>query len=356
MEKYEIIINPKLLNQLDNDIWANEHVPATLKIGTNQYTIGITYRGDLIREKKKKSYNIVFQKPLQVNGAHEIHLNAEFSDKSLCRNKLSLDFFDRIGVISPHSKHVLLYINGVCKGIYLELESFDQFLLQKRKLPLGPIIYATNNRANFSLLTPKKKLKTKLTEGYTVKYGIKSDLAAVEKLVAMINTLDNDQFEEQITTVLNVNQYLTWLAGVVCTQNFDGFIHNYALYQNSENDTFEISPWDYDGTWGRNIHGKRLRYNYIPITGYNTLTARLLHFPKFKEVYRDILASCLENDFTTGAQEDSLENLFHQLKPNIHLDPFIKINAEDLDKEKDYILDFIQNRNAYLKQEMIKLQ
>ncbi|MEH7419087.1 CotH kinase family protein [Neobacillus drentensis] len=356
LQKYEIIINPKLLNQLDSDIWADEHVPAVLKIGTNQYTIGLTYRGDLIRKKKKKSYNIVFQKPYLVNGAHEIHLNAEFSDISLCRNKLSLDFFDRIGVTAPHSKHILLYINGVCKGIYLELESFDQYLLQKRNLPRGPIIYATNNRANFSLLTPKKKLKTKLNEGYTVKYGNKTDLSAVEQLVAMTNTLSNEEFENQITTVLDVNEYMRWLAGVVCTQNFDGFIHNYALYQNGETNTFEITPWDYDGTWGRNIHGKRLRYNYIPITGYNTLTARLLYFPQFKGVYRNILASALEMDFTIETQEGIIEELFQSLKPYVHLDPNIEIGAEDLDKEKEFILDFIQKRSDFLKQEMIKLQ
>ena len=144
LQKYEIFINPKTLNQLNKDIWMNEHVPAVLKIGNNQYTIGLAYRGNVIRKNKKKSYNIIFQKPFTVNGAHEIHLNAEYNDISLSRNKLSFDFFDSIGVISPHSQHVLLYINGFCKGIYLEIESFDQFLLQKRNLPKGPIVYATN--------------------------------------------------------------------------------------------------------------------------------------------------------------------------------------------------------------------
>lgn len=173
MQKYEIIINPKMLNQLNNDIWMDEHVPAILKIGTKHYSIGVAYRGNVIRKKKKKSYNIIFKKPFILNGAHEIHLNAEFNDISLSRNKLSLDFFDRIGVISPHSKHILLYINGLCKGIYLELESFDQYLLKKRGLPMGPIIYATNYHANFSLLNPEKELKKRLSEGYTIKYGKK---------------------------------------------------------------------------------------------------------------------------------------------------------------------------------------
>ena len=73
----------------------------------------------------------------------------------------------------------------------------------------------------------------------------------------MTNTLHNEDFEKQIEQILDVNQYLTWLAGVVCTQNFDGFIHNYALYQNSKTSgVFEITPWDYDGTSVSNLHGQ----------------------------------------------------------------------------------------------------
>jgi spore coat protein H len=350
MLKYEILINPKWLRKLDNDIWEDELVPAVLKIGENQYSISLSYRGNVIREKKKKSYRIVFQKPNTVNNAHEIHLNAEFSDISLSRNKLSLDFFDRIGVISPHSRHVLLFINGYCKGIYLEIESFDQFLLEKRNLPKGPIIYATNNRANFSLFTKKKDLKTSLSQGYTIKNGEKENLLELENFIAMINTLKNDDFEKEIENVLDTKKYLKWLAGVVCTQNYDGFIHNYALYKNGQTNLYEISPWDYDGTWGRNLHGKMLDYDYIPITGYNTLSARLLYFTKFKKMYRDTLSEILEKHFTIEVQEPILEELFQSLIPYINLDPYIKIDKDILKNEKSYILSFIKKRKLYLEQ------
>jgi len=356
LQKYEIFINPKTLNQLNKDIWMNEHVPAVLKIGNNQYSIGLAYRGNVIRKKKKKSYNIVFQKPFTVNGAHEVHLNAEYNDISLSRNKLSFDFFDSIGVISPHSKHVLLYINGFCKGIYLEIESFDQFLLQKRNLPSGPIIYATNYYANFSLLSPKKKLKTDLLEGYTLKYGDENDLLYLEDLITKTNTLKNEVFEEEITKVLNVDQYLTWLAGVVCTQNFDGFIHNYALYRNNETNTFEITPWDYDGTWGRDLHGKRLDHDFVPITGYNTLTGRLLYVPNFKKKYCEILSCILDNHFTVETQIGIIEELFDTLESHLQLDPYISKRGNTLKTEKDVIVDFIEKRNSYLKQQLIKLQ
>lgn len=353
--KYEIFINRKWLQKLEDDIWQEEHVPAILKIGKKRYKIGLNYRGNVIRKKKKRSYNIIFQTPSLVDGAHEIHLNAEYNDISLSRNKLSLDFFDRIGVISPHSKHILLYINGFCKGIYLELESFDQYLLKKRNLPDGPIVYATNYFANFSLLSPEKELKTSLDEGYTIKYGNENDMTLLENFIAMINTTSNEDFEKEVGKILDIEKYLKWLAGVVCTQNFDGFIHNYALYLNSESALLEISPWDYDGTWGRDLHGRKLDYDFVPISGYNTLTGRLLHIYPYRLKYKEILSFILENHFNVDIMEPFIEQQFQTLEPFIGTDPYIKVDEKLFNKEKDVILKFIKKRYGYLKKEMASL-
>ncbi|WP_232490246.1 CotH kinase family protein [Neobacillus cucumis] len=352
MLKYEIFINPKILKNLEQDIWTDP-VPAVLKMEGNQYAITLAYRGNVIRKKKKKSYHIIFKKPYTVNGAHEIHLNAEYSDISLSRNKLALDFFHSLGVISPQSKHVLLFINGYCKGIYLELESFDKYLLNKRNLPHGAIIYATNYHANFSLTTPKNKLKNSLDEGYTVKYGSEKDLARLEDFIAKVNTLNNNDFEKVIPKFLDIDQYVKWLTGVVCTQNFDGFIHNYALYHNGKSNLYEMTPWDYDGTWGRDLHGRKLSHDFVPITGYNTLTNRLLTIPHFKEKYVTTLSSALANQFTVNNLEPIITDLFNELKPYISLDPYLTINEQTLEKEKLYILRFIKKRNSYLKEKMM---
>ena len=85
-------------------------------------------------------------------GGREIHLNAEYRDPSIIRNKLSLDFFHDMGVLSPKSYHVKLFRNGVMKGVYLVLESVDDLFLKNRNLPKGPIYYAVNNNANFSFI------------------------------------------------------------------------------------------------------------------------------------------------------------------------------------------------------------
>lgn len=355
MLSYNIYMNPKDFKTLRQDIWSDEYISGTLWIGGDKYAIDVSYRGHSIRNHEKKSYNILFKKPFFMNGAHEIHLNAEFNDPSLIRNKLSLDFFSDIGVLSPQSQHILLYINGVFNGIYLQLESFDQYLLTKRKLPDGSIYYATDNDANFSLLTAENEVKADLTQGYSEKYGNEEGKASLLNLLIKVNTLTDAEFYEEISKIINIEKYLLWLAGVVCTQNFDGFVHNYALYRDDNTKLYEITPWDYDGTWGRDRHGTPLEYDYIPIDGYNTLTARLFKYPHYRSMYKNIMESVLQNQFTAANQGPCIELSYRELNPYIIKDPYMKYRVEEFEKEPEFILEFIRNRNHYLTNELSRI-
>ena len=73
------------------------------------------------------------------------------------------------------------------------------------------------------------------SSGYDQKIGSEKDILDLETFIAKINTIPQENFGEEITKYLDVKKYLIWLCGAVCTQNYDGFIHNYALYRNSEN-------------------------------------------------------------------------------------------------------------------------
>ncbi|NLY81019.1 MAG: spore coat protein [Lysinibacillus sp.] len=347
MESYYIEITKKNLYKLYKNIWAEENVHGKLTFNNESYIFRISFRGNQLRKHRKKSYHIQFENPFFMDGQHEIHLNAEYNDPSLMRNKLSFDFFNRIGVLAPDSKHVLLFINGNCQGIYLAIESFDEHCLKRRGLPEGSIYYATNDDANFSLYTPEGYIKKTLLDGYTIKHSFQSE-DALKKLLIIINTYSKEKFSEEIEKILNVDKYLRWLAGVVCTQNFDGFIHNYALYHNSKTQLFEITPWDYDGSWGRNLHGEPFELEYVPISGYNTLTARLLEISKYKQIYYDVLKNILQEQFVPPKIQPHIEEIQSKIISFIDLDPYIHHKKESVISEKEYILNFIENRNQFL--------
>jgi spore coat protein H len=356
LETIQLYIHPNYLRELKNDIWCEDPVPAQLKTPVKKFEIDINYRGSHIRDFRKKSYEISFYKPKMYKGAKIIHLNAEYRDSSLLRNKLSFDFFSDIGNLSPNSHHVLLELNGKIEGVYLEIESVDEQFIAKRKLPDGAIFYAVDGDANFSLMSDlDKEIKKSLGLGYERKYGSPKDDFYLQEFIFKLNTIPKAEFEKEIPKYLNVEQYFRWMAGVILTQNYDGFVHNYSLYRNSATGQFEIIPWDYDATWGRDVNGKVMEEDYVPIEGFNTLSARLLDVANFRKNYKELLCTIMEQQFSVEYMQPKIERMHQLIRPYVLLDPYKKENIDKFDKEPEFIYSFIENRKRYLKSKLFKL-
>ncbi len=352
---YKLFISPKNLVDLKKNIWSNQSVIGKLDIHNKKHDIDILYRGYYVRELKKKSYFLQFYKPRTWKGAKELHLNAEYKDHSFLRNKLSFDFFSSIGVMSPSAEHVFLILNGKEEGIYLQLESVDENYFKKRNIPVQSIFYAIDGDANFSLVSeydnaPKKSLEM----GYEIKYGLDEECLFLQEFIFKANTLLRTEFEQQIGKYIDVEKYLLWLAGAVCTQNFDGFVQNYALCRIGEGGIFEIMPWDYDGTWGRDVHGEILEHDYIRINGFNTLSARMLDVPSFRNFYYNSLLKILKTQFTVEYMEPKIQELHSLLRPFVLKDPYKNEYISIFDSEPEFICKYIEKRNNYMRNELKK--
>ena len=354
--EYQLYIHPLDIKELRRDIWCDEPVPATLTINKKKHEIDIAYRGSHIRKFKKKSYHISFFKPKMYRDAKEIHLNAEFKDPSLIRNKLSFDFFSEIGTLAPQSRYVSLKLNGKNEGLYLELESVDEWFLAKRKLPNGAIFYAIDGDANFSLMSDlDKEVKKSLDLGYERKYGEDQDDRYLQEMIINVNSILQEDFELEIVKYIDVEKYLRWLAGVVFTQNYDGFVHNYALYRNSDTGKFEVIPWDYDATWGRDVNGKFMDDDYVRIEGFNTLTARILAVDTYRKKYKSLLEQILNHQFTLEFLKPKIHSLHELIRPVVLTDPYEKVNIDLFDQEPEFMYRYIEGRAKFIKSQLYKL-
>jgi spore coat protein H len=356
LETVQLYIHPSNLRELKNDIWCEDPVPAQIKTPKKKLDVDINYRGSHIRNYRKKSYEISFYKPKIYKGTKIIHLNAEYRDPSLIRSKLSFDFFSDIGNLAPNSRHVLLILNGKIEGVYLEIESVDEQFIARRKLPDGAIFYAVDGDANFSLMSDlDKEIKRSLDLGYERKYGTPKDDTFLQEFIFKLNTIPRAEFEKEIPRYLNVEQYFRWMAGVILTQNYDGFVHNYSLYRNDSTGQFEIIPWDYDATWGRDVNGKTMEEDYVPIDGYNTLSARLLDVDHFRKKYKEMLCNIMEQQFTIEYLQPKIERIYQLIRPYVLLDPYKKDQIDLFDTEPNRIFSFIENRKNYLQSKLYKL-
>jgi spore coat protein H len=357
LPQYKLFIKPMDLRELRRDIWIDEPLPAQLTIDGKRLDIDIAYRGSHIRDFPKKSYQVSFYKPKSFRGSKQIHLNAEFKDPSLIRNKLSFDFFAELGVLSPQSRHIFLVQNGKAEGVYLEIEAVDENFIKRRNLPNGSIYYAVDGDANFSLMSDlDKETKKSLKLCYERKVGGPEDEYYLQEFIFNINTLSNSEFEKDIQKFVDVDKYLRWVAGVIFTSNYDGFVHNYALYRNGESRVFEIIPWDYDATWGRDVNGKIMEPDYVPIEGFNTLTARLLYVDTFRKQYRTLLEEIMEQQFTVEHMIPKVEKLTQLIRPSVNQDPYKKQNMDIFDQEISVITNYIEERRTYLNRKIVKLE
>ena len=350
---YFLTIDEENMEELRSDLWNDDPVPASLNVDGITYDVDLAYRGSYTREFRKRSYRIEFIEPETFSGAREIHLNAEYKDPSLIRNKLSFDFFHDLGVLSPQSQHIYLTRNGSPKGVYLQLESVDDLFLKQRALPTGPIYYAVNNDANFSLMRDEK-MKDSILSGYERAVGSRADDAKLRKFINRVNTIPLCDFRDEISRYINIDKFLYWLAGAVCTMNNDGFTHNYALYHNNETGLIEFIPWDYDATWGRKVDGGIMQSDYVHIEGKksNHLCYLLLRVPEFRAQYRNILIDILETKFTVDHMESKIRSLHEALRPYVLIDPYKKAKIDAFDSEPEFILQFIRDRNSYLKAQL----
>lgn len=352
LPSYSLFIHPYDLYELDNPIRLfDDPVPGMIKIDKIRFDIYAQFRGHHTRELPRKSYFIELDRPRRYLGSREFHLNAEYFDPSFIRNKLSLDLFQSFGTLSPGSQHIQLYVNDQYEGVYLQLESVDDLFIKKRGLPDGAIYYAINNDANFSLnsgITNSAKLS--LLDGYQCKIGTNSDENYLKDFIKKINETPQDVFEFEICKFISVDKYLRWLAVAVCTQNLDGFLQNYALYRNSETGIFEIIPWDYDATFGRDWNGDSLGYDTLSIKGNNRLTERLLEIPAFRRQYRLLMEELLDIFFTPSHLEPIIHNLFAAIRPYLKVEQSSEL--EQFNTEKEFMIKFIKDRNQFLRQQL----
>ncbi|QHW33348.1 spore coat protein CotH [Paenibacillus rhizovicinus] len=343
----KITIDEADLSRLQADVWSNEFAPVKLEMDGVAMDAKLRFRGGHTRNYPKKSYEIHYG----TNGI--LHWNAEFDDPSMIRNALSFRFFRMMGLPAPRTKHMWLEWNGYPHGVYLEIESVDSAFFRRRNIGSKSLIYAVNDKANFSLIDPEtEERKESLMEGYRVMKGNVYTEKRLVRFVSRINRLPRGTLRSYMAKRLDLNVYLKWLAGAVLTGNYDGFDQNYALYEHTSTGKYRIIPWDYEGTWGRNCYGRLCGSDLVDVKGYNALTVKVLSYKSCRQAYRKILKNMLNSKFTLDAIEPVIDSMYEQIRPAIRDDFTRKWPFRSFEEEPELFRSYIRERRAIIEEEL----
>jgi hypothetical protein len=212
-------------------------------------------KGKSTRQAAQKSYRIKLDSKTNLwRGQRYFQLSKHPYDTSRLRNKLSFDLFRGIdNFASLRIQFVHLYIDNIDYGLYSQTEHVDENYMINRNFDKSDNIFKAqkftfNNNSALALdIYGHPVDKFAFDSLIELKNG-----KEYNKLIKMIDALNSrsNNFNDVFNKFFNRNNYLTWMAINILTDNIDTVSQNFYLYNPKGSEKFYFTPWDYDDGWG----------------------------------------------------------------------------------------------------------
>ena len=257
-------------------------------------------RGRSTLHFKRKSFSISLLEPF-VLGEREIKklaLNSLVMDQHYYRNRLSFLLMEKIGIFKLENTFTELRINGRSAGLYLAIQKPEDYI-----------------RALNSPLLTRREYKGRYTLEYASCEDAREQVKRLRSIPKLTKALKGQQLFDSLNVVLHMDQYFKWLAFNYLIKNGD-YTDELFLFLDSDENRFDIIPWDYDDIFQRQPHESYERRNKV-------LDHKLLFSG---EAYLDIVIdkdSILYLKFLNGFQE-----VLALLTPEVIKETFEKVYAE----------------------------
>ncbi len=262
-----IVMDPDSLALIvDNlDLYSDHEYPATFIFQNSSLidtveNVGFRLRGNTSREAAKKSFKVSFNtfSNTQWQGLEKLNLNGQHNDPSLIRTKLCWDMIREAGLPGARTAYVKLYINDEFKGVYLNVEHYDEnfaaaYFDNQGDGNLFKCLYP----ADLDFLGSNPDLY-KMTPFGSRAYDLKTnmyedDYTDLAEFIAELNNSSSSQLICNLQEHFNIDDYLKYAALEVLQGHWDGYIfnnNNYYLYHDQKTDRINWIAYDLDNTLG----------------------------------------------------------------------------------------------------------
>jgi hypothetical protein len=298
-------------------------VHATLKLGeTNYPDVALRFKGNFTYMASSRGFNRPFRVDLSrfvkgrtLDGVSKFSLNNNVTDPSRLREALAYHVFREAKVAAPRTGFARVYLTVPGKsehrylGLYTLVEAVDERFLKAQ--------FGTDAGL---LLKPQGQSLSYLGEGwsaYAARFGdtLKGEAPAASTvryiaLARLVSQRDETAFRRGITELLDVDQFLRFLAANVLLVNLDSFLvmgQNYYLYHVPASDPdksrFAWVPWDLDlafGAWpmGGSPEQQADLSLLHPYGGENPLIQRVLGVPEYRAAYLALVKELVHGPFS----------------------------------------------------------
>lgn len=282
------------------------------------YDVGIRYKGNSsltsgngklpfrlkMNEFEEENLAITNQK---FYGFQELSLSNNYNDASFLREKICCDLFREAGVKAPQTAFYEVYVDygegAVYFGLYTAVEVVsDNMIKSQYGSASGNIYKPDGDAASFE----SGSFNTSQLEK---KNNQSSSWSDIEGLYDVLNSSDrlnnNSEWKSNLERILDVDQFLNWLAINTTIQNWDTYgvmTHNYYLYVNHTDGKFNWIPWDNNEALQDGKQNSTLPFNFSTTkNGEWPLIEYLYAQPEYKAIYDQHITNFINNVFTTNA-------------------------------------------------------
>ncbi|CAN5561889.1 hypothetical protein BH11BAC1_BH11BAC1_04010 [soil metagenome] len=340
---------------------------------------GVWYDSVGAQFKGNSSYNNMSQKkPFKVdmneyvsgqdlNGLKKFNLNNGFKDPTFMREKMTLDFCRRHGLVAPRCTYANLYLNDTLWGLYTFIEQIDKTFLNSE---------LNDNDGNLFKGDPVGSLQWygAMDSSYYHRYELKTndslnDWSDLVHLIDKINNTPPQNFYDSVESVMNSTSFLKYWAMNILFANLDSYNgsgHNYYVYHDLDFDKFNFIVWDVNEAFGCFNQGmnisqlENLSISYLP--NGRPLVQKMLADVSYFNQYKLTLCDYILQDFNSAYLDPVIDSLADLLRTSVYADTKKFFTSQQFEDNRTMdvgstpgLKPFITNRNASISTQLSSL-
>jgi spore coat protein H len=295
-------------------------IHATVEFEGKTYPdVAVRYKGNssfgMARNSVKKSLKLDFNdfaEGQKFFGLTTVNLNNNAGDPSAARETLTYELFAAASVPAPRTAPVRTVLSVAGQpdrllGLYTMVEQVNKRFLKSRFGESNGLLLKPERAANLPYLGEAWEPHSRAYRAKTE--STQSTQRRLIDFLKLVHQSDASTFAARIESLLDVDEFLRFLAVNAMTSNLDSLLgsgHNFYIYVPGDDaKPIQFIPWDLNeafGGFGMAMTSQAQTQLSLthPHGGENKLVERLLAIPRYKERYFQIVRDLSAGAFATA--------------------------------------------------------
>ena len=286
----------------------------------------------------------------RIHGLDRLTFNNMVQDPTYMHETMAYELYKRMGVPTPRTNYVRLYINGMYRGFYLNVESLDRRFVARRFQSKEGMMY---EGTYFCDLIPSKiPPDTTGTYCFSRKFGTgtcsePSDFQLLAELIQAIDALPAGQFYPEVEKFFEFDTFLSQWALESVLDHWDAYefsiINNYRVYYDPATTRWTMLPTGVDQTFGNR--------GQSPFAVSGILATRCLSEPDCEAAFAARLRQAVKV-FEDANLVERINELRARISDQVMEDPRKEVTFDQYNAAVDAMVQWIPTRSAYIEQQL----